>query len=54
MKITVINPPGYTVEALSQKFIWALYGKTPAEFVAMFEKEIQERGDLVVKLLVPD
>ena len=39
MKLTVINPPDYSVEAMTRKLIFALYGKTPAEFIAMLEKE---------------
>ena len=42
MKLTVNNPPGYTVETMARKLIMALYGKTPVEFIAMLEKEAQE------------
>lgn len=49
MKLTVSNPPGYTVEAMTRKLIWALYCKTPVEFIAMLEQEtqelVQERGE---------
>jgi len=42
MTLTVINPPDYTVEAMTRKLIWAIYGKSPVEFVAMLEEETQE------------
>jgi len=42
MNLTVINPVDYSVNSMARKFVWALYGKTPAEFVLMLEKEAQE------------
>jgi len=42
MKLTVINSVDYSVNLMARKFVWALYGKTPAEFLLMLEKEAQE------------
>jgi len=44
MKLTVNNPPGYTVETMARKLIMALYGKTPVEFIAMLEREEREQA----------
>ena len=42
MKLTVINPADYSVNAMARKFVWALYSKTPAEFMLLLEKEALE------------
>ena len=42
MTIRVENPPGYDAEAMTRKYIMAVYQMNPADFISKLEEDARE------------